>query len=258
MKFFLCLTLVLFVNSGSFSQALRTSDFNTWYWFQLTKNVSKKSYVSLQYETRYFQNSTQFYRSDFYFLGGKNITKNLNAELLYQFNTDKYIDEHVFYAGLSYKFKVKNLTFIYRNAFQQTRNHFTGNYLCDQPINQWRMRLRIQRRVNNYLKIAVSSEPTINILDRTSNYNPPVFVSKLRNVALLSFDYNKYNSIHLFYFYQFDYHLTKPTSVNHVLGISYALNLPQKMKKLKKIFKSNISNDKDDKGGDKRKENELF
>ncbi len=219
----------------SFAQASSVKDLALWTWFQVNANTSKKTYVSLQYEARFNHNMSQFNRSNFYFLGGYNPKKKINIELLYQFNTTYKKDFHVFYAGIMYKFSRNKFSFFYRTALQRTQNSLTGLYKYDNPINQFRARFRIQYKQNNYFKYALSAEPTIDLFDKRALY-----ISKIRYTAIVSFQYNKYQALNMFYFFEPSYKMKSATQLINILGVTYTFTLPTKKKQFKKIFKSDI------------------
>ena len=147
--------------------------------------------------------------------------------MLYQFNTSHFDDDHVFYLGFTKKIKYHDFSFYYRNAFQLTVNSFTGLKKYDRPIYQYRTRLRIQYKFNKDIDIALSAEPTIDLFGKHM-----IILSKTRLGGFLQYQFSKYQSLQLFYFRQPNYHLKSPTDISNIIGLTYSLMLPKKIKKL--------------------------
>ncbi|MEI6312050.1 MAG: DUF2490 domain-containing protein [Bacteroidota bacterium] len=226
--------LLLVATSPVLAQCRRTNDLSWWTWFQVYKDINKKSYVSFQYQLRLNDNMSHYDSNNFYFQLGVNPYKNINLELLYQLNTDYHRDLHTFYLGLTYKVKVKRFSFFFRTAFQHTRDFFTGENRYDQPINEWRNRIKATYSISKNFELSLSAEPTTNLFNHQR-----IYIEKVRTVAQLTFNYNKYQALNLFYMYQPDIYTTSTLSNKFVLGITYQVNLPSKLKKYKKIFDFN-------------------
>jgi hypothetical protein len=228
----ICLCAVFpFIGSA---QYLVRQDFSFWGWFQLEKKVGQKHYVDFQLQTRFNQNSTTFQRNSFYFLYGINITKKLNAEALYQLSTNYTGNQHAFYIGSTYKLSVTSKFSVYaRTALQYTRNDFSGFYVQDEPFSEWRNRIRLAYSFNKVYGMNISVEPYLRF-----NPSTPLFLSRVRFVSQFNVKYNKYNSFNLYYLIEPDWSSRTKPRTDYVLGLTYKINLPDKLKDFKKFFKT--------------------
>lgn len=235
MRYKLTLILILFYTvSSALNKTGQTNDFFFWNWYQLDYKISKSDYASFQFQYRLNENASQFNKSNFYFIYGKNLNKKWNAEILYQLTTSYRADNHTFYLGLTYKTKMQQLKINYRSSIQHIRNYFSGDFKEDSPYTEWRNRVRFSYPISNSFSASISFEPYMKF---TSNH--PLHLSRIRNVAQLSYDLNKYQSVSVFYLYEpeiFDFSTPKN---DYVLGLTYQIAIPRKWKKFKNIFELN-------------------
>lgn len=234
---FLFILLNGIVAKASEIEAERPTDLSLWTWFQVYKDLGENSYMSVQYQLRKNNNMSTFQANNFYFIYGYNLTKRASIETLYQVNTNHTRSVHTLYLGLTRQFKINKRVSLYgRTAIQHSRN-YAGIYQSnDALMYDWRNRLRVKFKFNKSLSYALSAEPTI-------RFSPAygLFVDKIRFTNQLSFNYNKYQSVTLFYIYQPDFVTYFKPKTSYVLGITYQLNLPNSFKKYKKILKPNFN-----------------
>lgn len=235
-RYFLIAFFVVGMQSA-WSQS-QSNDFSSWYWLQLSKDVSNDEYVSVQYQSRFDNNTTQFDAGNFYCMIGTNRIKQINLEGLYQYRTGYSKDNQTFYLGATKKMTYKRFNFYWRTAYQHTRDFFTGDPMLDHPIHEWRNRLRIRYKLNKSFNLACSAEPTWELNDLGN-----IYVDKVRYMIVAEMDYNKYHSFTLFYFYQPNLYNSSSLKANYVLGMTYQIFLPKKIKKIKNFYKPKIDLD---------------
>lgn len=226
------LIVLAFFTLPCFGQLSEKKDFSAWGWIQLEKQTVKNQYITAQYQIRYSNNATVFDRSNFYLGYGFNYLKNFNTEVLYQYNSNYKVDQNTFYFGTSYKFKLfKNTSCFIRTAVQHTQNYFTGDYQADEPITEWRNRLRISYAINKAYSATISAEPYL-----AFDYMHSGYLSRVRYVSQLNLKYNKYQNFSLFYMIQPDEVTFKTPKIEYVLGLTYSIKLPNKWKDFKKFY----------------------
>ena len=244
---FLLIALITLLTKGSFAQSA-SNDFSSWYWLQLSKDISNDEYVSVQYQSRFDNNTTQFDASNFYVMMGTNRFLNLNMEGLYQYRTSYSKDNHTLYFGATRKWGYKKWNIYVRSAYQHTRDYFSGDTRFDHPIHEWRNRLRVRYKLNKSFNLAFSAEPTWELNDLNN-----IYIDKIRYMAVAEMNYNKYHSFTLFYFYQPNVFNPSNLKANYVLGMTYQIFLPEKLKKIKNFYKPKIDLDfNNDNGGSSR------
>lgn len=232
MKKYLFLTFVfLNIFFGHIKAQTHIADFSLWNWYQVNYNFSKKSYANLQWQFRLNENASQFDKSNFYFTYGRNFLKVFNAELLYQYTTNHENDGHTLYAGITYKLKIGKAKLYYRASLQHIRNYFSGDYRTDNPYTEFRNRIRISYPLLPAIDFTLSAEPYIKVSSIR-----PAYWSRLRTVAQMNYAFNRYHSISIFYLYEPMVFSYSNPHTDDVLGITYQLTLPKKLKKIKKIF----------------------
>ncbi len=229
----------IFLSTMVVAQKESKNDLFFWNWYQINYKVTKKDYVSFQFQNRLKENMSTFNKNNFYFIAGRNINKKINIEALYQLTTNYTNDNHTFYVGLTYKHKINDLKIHFRSSVQHIRNYFTGNYKIDKPFFEWRNRLRIFYPLSNSFSVSLSTEPYI----KFEAIHQPYF-SRIRNVAQFSYDLNRYQSVSLFYLYEPEIITFSSPKNDYVLGFTYQLMLPRKWKKMKKVFEFENKYDK--------------
>lgn len=230
--FFLLLSLTLRAQAQR-----KDNDFSAWYWLQMSKDIGKQHYVSLQFQSRFDNNASFFDANNFYFMFGTNALKYVNVEALYQLRSNYKEDNHTLYLGVTRKFSIKNVDIYFRTAYQHTRNYFSGDYIADHPVHEWRNRLRIRYKLNTSFNLAFSAEPTIHF------WNRPPYLDKVRYMALAEMRYNKYQSVSLFYIYQPNVYDISGLNADFIGGITYQVFLPKRLKKIKHFFRPKIDTD---------------
>jgi len=243
-RFLLLLSFFVVISSAGFAQ--RIPDFSVWTSAQLYYYFNKSNYVSFQYQNRFNENATQYDNSNFYFIYGHNFNKKNNLEVYYRLQTNYNEDVHTVFWGYNRKIKLKYFNLYGRVAVQHNRNYFSFNETYDRSYTEARFRLRAKYDLNKVFSTTLSAEPTVEL---NGPENP--YIDKIRYVAQLSMQYNKYQSFTLFYFYQPDMHSFSVLEANYVLGINYEIILPSKGKAYKKLFKADLKVDEGDNGGNK-------
>lgn len=232
--FIACISLV-FGSTDLMSQD-RNQDLSFWTWFQVNRDLGKHTYGSLQYQVRLNNNMSAFQANNFYCIYGYNLNKRTNLEGLYQINTNRERTNHTLYLGLTRQFKVTDHFSIYtRTAVQHGRNLVGFESVTNQPTYDWRNRFRVKYKFNKTIALACSAEPTMRY-----SLAQGMVLDKIRFASQFSFNYNKYQSITLFYMFQPDVISFKQPMTNYILGATYQLELPKKFKKYKKILKPNL------------------
>jgi hypothetical protein len=231
----LLVSFVCALVAASKAQIHTPQDLAGWGWVQVYKTLDSNKYVSAQYELRLDNNCSTFQSSNFYFVGGINLNKNLNIEALYQFNSNYYKNLNTLYAGITYRIKLnKRFSCYVRTAYQFNQNHLFNAEYKTNPYSEWRNRVRLKYKLNKRISLTFSAEPTIhlNLIQHLT------YLDKIRFVGQVSWQYNKYSSFTPFYMVQPQIQALKGTpGVNYMIGLTYQINLPKKWKKFDSIFK---------------------
>ena len=228
----------IFVGISLMGFAQRSSDFSLWTSTQLYYYFNKSNYASFQYQNRFNENASQYDNSNLYFIYGHNFNKKNNVEVYYRLQTNYEEDVHTLFWGFNRKIKLKYFNLYGRLALQHNRNYFSFNESFDRSSTELRTRLRVKYDINKIFSATLSAEPTVELKGPESPY-----IDKIRYVAQLSMQYNKYQSVTLFYFYQPDIYSFSVPEANYVLGVNYEIILPGKGKAYKKLFKPDLKLD---------------
>lgn len=237
--------LALFLLSSSILTAQSTdSDFSTWYWFQVKYKASKKWNVNAQFQSRFNHNSTDFDKSNFFLSGEYKITKGLTAEILSQYTTSYTSNQYTVYTGLNYRFNLKFMQLNFRSSIQSKTNHFSHDFQYNNPYSEWRNRLRLSIPFRQDWVFSLSTEPYLNL-----QRNKSAYFSRVRNIAMLSYNVNNYHSITMFYLVEPTLNAYYSNKNNFVLGFTYQISIPKKAKEWKHFFdvKEEKSNKKETK-----------
>lgn len=226
------LFLCLFIASSVSAQV--SHDLSTWYWFQLRYKLNKKTHFNTQYQARLNHAPTEFDQSSFYFSVERNLSKKWQGELLYQLTTNYSKDQHTLYAGITRSWRIKPFKLYYRSAWQMNRLYFSGYPQYDKPYTEIRNRLRIQYPYKRF-RFAYSSELFYRY-NQSFWYNGTL--SRIRNIALIGYNYNRYQSFSLFYLFEPSLNYVVNNHNDHVVGLVYQISLPKKISKLKHFFES--------------------
>lgn len=224
--------LLLALHQSLQAEVKRSGDFSIWNWYQLKYPISKTMYTNVQYQYRIGNNASQFDKSNFYVTLGRNFSKHINAEILYQFTTSSRTDQHTFYAGATYKKKLRPFTLYYRMSLQEVRKYFTGRPKIDDAYVEFRNRLRVTYPMGSKLDLSLSAEPYLYLKAGQA----PSF-SRIRNVLMANYSVNRYQSVSVFYLVEPSLG-PGPKEDDYVLGLTYQISLPRKWSKMKKIFKA--------------------
>lgn len=210
----------------------RPRDFSAWYSTEVEKSTFKDQYVAIQLQLRYDNNATTFDRTNLTFTYGYDWTKNFNLEAAYRMNFNYDADQQTFYLGAARKFRINSrMSLYFRTALQHTRNHFTGDFEIDQPITQWRNRLRLNYRFDVRYSMALSAEPYL-LHDGVHQ----LYVSRIRYQSQFSMRLNKYNSLTVFYLLQPDVVDYGINGTSNVAGITYSIDVPGKLSNFSRIY----------------------
>jgi hypothetical protein len=232
------LLIIAFVQAPFSGLAQRPSDFSLWTSTQLYYYFNKSNYASFQYQNRFNENASQFDNGNFYFIYGHNINKKNNFEVYYRLQTNYDNDVHTLFWGYNRKIKLKYFNLYGRIALQHNRNYFSFNEFYDRSFTEARFRVRAKYDINKVFSTTISAEPRV---DLNKAENP--YLDNIRYVTQLIMQYNKYQSLTLFYIYQPDIQSFSLPEANYVLGINYEIILPSKGKSYKKLFKSDMKSD---------------
>ena len=232
------LLMIAFMLASFLGLAQKPSDFSLWTSTQLYYYFDKSNYASFQYQNRFNENASQFDNANLYFIYGHNFNKKNNVEVYYRFRTNYDEDVHTFFCGYNRKIKLKYFNLNGRVALQHNRNYFTSKEDLDQSLTRARFRLRAKYEINKVFATTISAEPMVD-LNGLESPN----IDRIRYVAQFIMQYNKYQSVTLFYNYQPDIHSFSVPEVNYVFGINYEIILPSKSKSYKKLFKPDLKSE---------------
>ncbi len=225
------LFILFFIASPLLNAQQVKSDFSTWYWLQLKYKASKKWNINAQFQSRFNHNSTDFDKSNFFLSGEYKITKALSAELLGQYTTSYTDNQYTLYSGINYRFNIKFMSLYFRSSIQTKTNHFSSDFNYNNPYSEWRNRLRLSIPFHEDWTFSLSTEPYLNL-----QKNKVAYFSRVRNIAMLSYNVNEYHSITMFYLVEPTLNAYYSGKNNFVLGFTYQISIPKKAKEWKHFF----------------------
>lgn len=216
------------------SQAQETNSTNAaensdqlWLQFQISKELKKNFTIGLQYRLRLENQFSQFRGNSVYGIVGYKINKYLATQVVYQFYTTPRKNEHTFFASMTGDYRYKDFKITLRTAYQRTHEYFNKTYEPGhEPVNQWRNRLLLRYDVHKDWNIYVSAEPYLKF-DASR-----IFLEKVRASTGINWHFYKYSTVNLFYIYQPKFASKRPEN-EHILGLSFEVDLPKKFKKKK-------------------------
>ena len=102
-------------------------------------------------------------------------------------------------------------------------------------------RSRLTYRFNKKKSVAVSAEPYL-----VHDGIHPLYIGRIRYVAQVSQRANKFNTFSMFYMIQPDVIDFGQIGTSYVLGLTYALELPDRPKDYPKLFRGNNKDKRSD------------
>mgnify|MGYP002135937075 CR=1 FL=1 len=215
-------------------------DFSTWYWLQFKYKATKKLNINAQFQSRFNHNSTDFDKSNFFLSGEYKFTKNLSAEVLTQYTTSYTSNQYTLYSGINYRFNIRFMQLYYRTSIQSKTNHFSSDFNYNNPYSEWRNRLRLSIPFHQDWVFSLSTEPYLNL-----EKNKSAYFSRIRNIAQLSYNFNDFHTMTMFYLVEPTLNAYYSNKNNFVLGFTYQITIPKKAKEWKHFF--DVKKDKKDK-----------
>jgi len=193
--------------------------------------VAKKTALNFQYQCRTNKNATEFDKSNFYLSIERKLGNSFQAEILTQLASDYRQNQYTLYGGMTYKLRFQHFTLFFRSAVQHKRNYFSGNPRLDNPFFEWRNRIRLAIPFKNHWTFAISTEPYLSF----TNYESAYF-SRIRNVALVNYQLNKFHAISAFYLIEPTLNQRYSKRNDFVLGLTYQVTIPNKIKDWKRFL----------------------
>jgi len=228
--------LILFIGlwviySSAFSQSPNVGLWNT---FSIEKELSKKFSVGLDEEIRlqddYSRLNLLYTNVGVSYKPLKRLKIGLTYRLIEKLQDDKFNFRHRLMLDLSYKYKIRWLTFYYRSRLQSEIKDFNSTGQEKKPEWFWRNKFEIKYLFKN------KYSPNCGVEFRYQIKNPkhPEYDNGWRRARLfggLDYYINKNNVIGLYYLVQREYNLLDKNNLN-ILGIQYSLTLPYKQKNM--------------------------
>jgi hypothetical protein len=210
--------ILFFVPFGLFAQF---NDFQTWTSVNLGYLLNKKNDFNLEqsYRTMYNLNnwSTIFTELSYYHKINKNFSVGGTYRFSFKNRLDYYLTAHRFYISLKAKKKINDFSLNYRCILQT-------EYLGVQQKNDWiipksynRHQFKVKYKISKKIKPYIAYEFYI-ALDEQFNFG-----NKYRLTGGITYNFNKKNSINIFYKYQ-KLNFIETFNV-YILGISYKYNI---------------------------------
>jgi hypothetical protein len=207
------------------------ADFSTWYWLQFKYKASKNLNLNAQFQSRFNHNSNDFDKSNFFLSGEYKFTNHLSAELLTQYTTSYTNNQYTFYTGINYRFNIGFMQLNYRSSIQTKTNHFSADFNYNNPYSEWRNRLRLNIPYHQDWVFSISTEPYLNL-----EKNKSAYFSRIRNIAQVSYNFNEFQTMSVFYLVEPTLNASYSNQNNFVLGFTYQISFPKKVAKLKHFF----------------------
>ncbi len=226
----LVLTLFTFCAQAQETSSARNVENSDQFWlqFQVSKELPKNFTLGLQYRLKVENQFSQFRSGGIYGYVSYKVNKYLSTQVLYKYYTSRFKDEHTFFASLTTGYKYKDFKISLRGAYQRTYEYFSDRYQPGhEPINQWRNRLMLRYDVHKDWNVYISAEPYL-LFDARS-----IMLQKIRASTGVNWNFAKYSTVNLFYTFQPKFDGKRPEN-EHILGLSFEVDLPKKFKKKKK------------------------
>ena len=204
--FCICLLTLLSIPQSVFAQF---TDFQTWSSITIEKSLSKKLDGSLEQQLRLDENSTQF-RQTFTELGAKyRLWKKLDAGASYRFIVRPNSTGQRIYLDVEYNWKLKKWKINPRLRYQHDfiTDNFQANFL--------RPKLTISYKIDKKWEPFVAGELFYLIFYYQGN-----FVPAYRLFAGTTYDFNKRNSLKVFYLLEQEVNVNNAAQ-NHIISVGY-------------------------------------
>ena len=218
--------LLILLSSWGYGLA-QSSDLQLRAGISVTKNLKKGFDWTLQHQSSFVQNASEFKTAYYTFQLGYKINKQLNAAIECRFATTNVYDKFRWAAALNQQWKYNKINLAWRSKLQYE------HYLQAIPeINQFaailnlRERLQISKRISPKSIAFISVEPIFNL----SNYE--INLNQIRHTLGMSFELNKKNNIEVTYGI-FNRYIVNNLMNNYRIGINYIYELPKAKSKKK-------------------------
>lgn len=218
--------LIILLSSWGYGLA-QSSDLQLRAGISVTKNLKKGFDWTLQHQSSFVQNASEFKTAYYTFQLGYKINKNLNAAIECRFATTKVYDKFRWAAALNQQWKFKNTTLAWRSKL------LYEHYLQAIPeLNQFnstfnlRERLQLSKKVNAKSNVFVNVEPVFELS------NDEILLKQVRQNIGLSYELNKRNSLEITYGI-FNKYNSNNLANNYRVGLNYIYELPKSKSKKK-------------------------
>lgn len=202
------------------------NDAMLWMSANLEKKITPDLSFTFSEEVRMYENVTEV-GMVFSDAGlGYKIGSRFRVEAHYRFISRKNIDNsydksHRYYFDLTYREKIKPLTFLLRGRFQSQYTNVFSSQEGAKPANYARIRLTVKADAGRKIKPYMYAEPFFWL-----NAPGGVLFDNMRYCAGVEYSFNRIHMIDLYYMIQQEYNLPHP-GTDFIIGIGYYFTFPE-------------------------------
>ncbi|HBF88526.1 MAG TPA: hypothetical protein DDX39_07785 [Bacteroidales bacterium] len=215
-RFYITLVLLLSIVS-SYSQV---NDAGLWTNLFIEKKITPDFSIVFSEEFRLNENITELGSISSEIGVDYKINKYISITTCYRYKNKRHLDDSYdnrnrFYADFTFRKKIKPIIIRLRTRLQ---SQFTDMYSSSEgliPQNYIREKLTFKLDLDKKISPWIYAESYI----RLSN-SEPLFIDKIRYSAGFEYAINRMHGIELFYLYQTEYNVKKPSS-DFVFGVGY-------------------------------------
>ncbi len=223
-KVFLCILILLGIPYSLFA-GLDDTQYRQYH--SLVYSPVKPLELSLTYRLDVKENFSRFNKSNFEFSADYEIKNWVKLVSGYRFSTSYKSDKHRFTLGLSFKVKPenKNYQFQFRSILNYDSDYLDRDYWkMEDPELKLRLRGKFKYKISKKISVSAFSETFVTTYPGEFNFY------RMRYGGDIDFSPAKSHSLALGYFYQHEFSIKKPESVQ-TFSLSYTYEIRKKKKK---------------------------
>lgn len=198
----------------------QVKDAGLWLNFTIEKKFSKKIIAEISQELRFNENISELGTAFTEIGGGYKFNKKFTAGLYYRYIqkrqlNDYYLNSHRWFVDISYKRKIKKISFTLRQRVQAQVRAIETSSESKLPEYYMRTKLSIKFDLNKRYAPFIAGEifyPVFNGED--------LLIDNYRVSAGLDFEFNKRHSVTLFYMINTEVNVNDPWT-DYISGVSY-------------------------------------
>jgi hypothetical protein len=224
-KFFIFIVACLMIESAQ----AQTSDFQLWNAIELRQDLRKGFDVSMQFQSRFDNNASQFRGSYMSSKLGYSLSKIVSLDADIRYSTSSSWDRIRYGIGINAQGKTAGFNLSAKLKYQY--QHFlqrVPEFGINPPIHNFRIKFGVERKIVKKLKVFLSVEPLYRQKSTT------LYFKRIRNTIGLQWSPIKKTTLEASYIYQPQWNSSKTI---HVMQFSISHDLPKKWYRKKETNK---------------------